>query len=950
MKKLLVILFFLCACVWGYGAEYYVSKSGNDSNPGYAGQPWLTIKRAADGLVAGDTVYIQAGTYNERVIPKNSGQAGKYITYTAYPGDTVTIDGSGINMPDDLVGLFDINGRSYIAVSGLRVINAGPNQNNAGIMVNQCSYVTIKDNYTYNTVSSGIGVWESSNIIIDNNEVELACNDGEQECLTVAVTDTFEIKNNHVHHGGPGNNGAEGLDGKDGSSNGKIYNNIVHDMNRLGIYVDAWDKHTYNIEIYNNLVYNCVGDGITLASEMGGLLENIDIFNNVVYGVTENGFAITRNGPPGAHPMKDITCINNTFYNNGSSNWGGGIMVDNPGLQSLIIRNNILSQNVYYSMEVEADVTMGNLTIDNNLIHGFRNYQDEVKGSNYVEADPLFVNASGADFHLLSGSPAIDQGSASSAPGFDYDNKSRPSGSGIDIGAFEYGSSSGTGPQISLSPTTINVTVYTGVNTPTAAVLNISNSGTGTLNWSLTKDSTWITCSPTSGSGDSTVNVAIYTPGLMVGSYSGSITVSDSNAINSPQTVTVNLTVISSGSDSEPFGQFDSPINGATVRSSVAVTGWALDDVSISSVKIYRDPVPGEGGSLIFIGDTNFVEGARPDVAAAYPGYPNNTKAGWGYMLLTNFLPAGGNGTYTLYAVAEDSAGQPVTLGSKIITCDNANAVKPFGAIDTPTQGGTASGSSFVNWGWVLTPQPNSIPIDGSTIDVWVDGLKLGQPTYNLYRSDIAALFPTYANSNGAVGYFYLDTLAIGDGVHTIQWTATDNALNTDGIGSRYFTINNQQANKPAFTSMLLDPPCTSRLLDPHYKAWESNGNSNFNSSPSQHGNREPQHGAVDVLTGFSTRDVPRPVKPGANGVITVNLNELDRFEMHFFPGGGEVGEIQSLTPLPIGSTLDVKRGIFYWQPGLAFMGPFQFEFLVKERDGRISKRKLLVIIQTGNN
>ena len=35
----------------------------------------------------------RAGTYNERVIPENSGSAGNYITYAAYPGETVTIDG-----------------------------------------------------------------------------------------------------------------------------------------------------------------------------------------------------------------------------------------------------------------------------------------------------------------------------------------------------------------------------------------------------------------------------------------------------------------------------------------------------------------------------------------------------------------------------------------------------------------------------------------------------------------------------------------------------------------------------------------------------------------------------------------------------------------------------------------------------------------------------------------
>ena len=240
-----------------------------------------------------------------------------------------------------------------------------------------------------------------------------------------------------------------------------------------------------------------------------------------------------------------------------------------------------------------------------------------------------------------------------------------------------------------------------------------------------------------------------------------------------------------------PFGEFSTPGDGSTVRGSIAVTGWALDDNGIENVKIYRT----QGNTQVYIGEAILVEGARQDVAALYPDYPFNTKAGWGYMLLTNFLPNGGNGTFKIHAIATDTEGISTPLGTKTIYADNANAVKPFGAIDTPTQGGDASGSSFVNWGWVLTPMPNSIPTDGSTINVFVDGVNLGHPTYDIYREDIATLFPGYANSDGAIGYFNLNTTAYESGVHTIYWTATDNAGNTDGIGSRYFTIKHTSVN-----------------------------------------------------------------------------------------------------------------------------------------------------------
>ena len=133
--------------------------------------------------MAGDTVYIKTGTYNERVMVQNSGSLENFNTFLAYSDDTVTIDGIGINLPYDWGGLFNISERSYIKVFGLRVFNAGPNDNNCGILVDESDNIIFENNYTYNTTSSGIGVWGCTNIIIDCNQVEPACNDGEQEYL-----------------------------------------------------------------------------------------------------------------------------------------------------------------------------------------------------------------------------------------------------------------------------------------------------------------------------------------------------------------------------------------------------------------------------------------------------------------------------------------------------------------------------------------------------------------------------------------------------------------------------------------------------------------------------------------------------------------------------------------------------------------------------------------------
>ncbi|KAA0003386.1 MAG: hypothetical protein FE048_01635 [Thermoplasmata archaeon] len=423
----------------GMGNIYYVDQNhplASDSNPGTEDLPWLTVQKAADTMVAGDTVYIKEGIYNERVIPKNSGSPGNYIAYIAYPGDTVTINGENISLPSDWGGLFDISDKSYIKVSGLRITNAGPNDNNAGILVDNSSHIIIERNYIYNTVSSGIGVWNSNNVVVDGNEVELACNDGEQECITMANTNIFEIRNNHVHHGGPGSIGGEGIDVKDGSSNGKVYGNHVHHLQRLGIYVDAWDKHTYNIEVFQNIVHNCNSYGFAVASEAGGLLENIRIYNNIAYDNEVCGIGIAGWGFMLKHPMRNIKVINNNFYNNGEGVWGGGISVENSDAENIVIRNNICSQNLLFQIQVEVSVQ--NLTVDHNLIDGYRGYEDEIYGDDYVEGDPMFVNPSGADFHLQKNSPAIDNGSPINAPTDDFDGNPRPQGKGYDIGAYEY--------------------------------------------------------------------------------------------------------------------------------------------------------------------------------------------------------------------------------------------------------------------------------------------------------------------------------------------------------------------------------------------------------------------------------------------------------------------------------------------------------------------------------
>ena len=250
--------------------------------------------------------------------------------------------------------------------------------------------------------------------------------------------------------------------------------------------------------------------------------------------------------------------------------------------------------------------------------------------------------------------------------------------------------------------------------------------------------------------------------------------------------ISVTVALIPTGTSANSFGVVDTPLNNATgVTGAVPFTGWVLDDIEVANVFICRAPVAGEsapidpncgGAAQIIVGAGVFIDGTRPDVQAAFPLYPRSSRAGWGFMVLTNMLPSQGNGVFVFHAYAMDRDGHVLLLGTRTLTCDNAHATTPFGTIDTPGQGDTAAGASYVNFGWALTQQPKFIPQDGSTITVFVDGVPVGSPSYNHYRSDIATLFPGLANSNGAIGFRTINTTALSNGLHTIVWTATDSA------------------------------------------------------------------------------------------------------------------------------------------------------------------------------
>jgi len=458
-----------------------------------------------------------------------------------------------------------------------------------------------------------------------------------------------------------------------------------------------------------------------------------------------------------------------------------------------------------------------------------------------------------------------------------------------------------------------------GGNLPGTQPMTLSNAGGKPLDWTSEGDQAWLTVDPASGLGSAVVNIGIEPSAMALGEYTGIVTTHDPDATNSPQTAQVNLKIINPSQDRPPMGEMSYPLDGLIVDGSVPVTGWALDDIHVDSVKIYYN----QGSAL---GDAIFVEGARPDVETLYPDYPGNYRAGWGYMLLTNALP---DGEYSIYAVAADNNGKTTTFGPRTITIDNANAVTPFGAIDFPAPGGEASGAYYVNWGWALTPMPNMVPADGSTINVFVDGVLLGNvDEYNLPSPGIAGLFPGLMNSGGPQAYFYLDTLGYENGVHQIAWTVADDAGNAAGIGSRFFNIRNSLGGTSTASRAAARGVARAGELSLVRR-------NDVNPLQVKNGYRQ----VMDTPVFF----------PDENGTIHVQSREMERIELR--PGDGSkftagymvVGN--KYRHLPPGSTLNPETGTFSWQHGLGFVGDYHLVLIAVDPQGQQAKTDIIVTV-----
>lgn len=232
------------------------------------------------------------------------------------------------------------------------------------------------------------------------------------------------IKGNRVHDlavsgGCTGNGGAGILDGNYDAADDDIIGNEVHDIGIPGSCNGVQGIYHSNLRghIANNLVYRVSAWGIHLWHAANKVVvANNTTFANGSAGMG-GGIVIGAGDSPGGVVLDDTQVINNIVYDN------PGIGIDEycyPG-QNCIGSHNTVSNNLVYANGTGIVLRVGTDVATVVANPRFRDYQPEGAG----------------DYRLKKKSPAVDQGTAVSAPSDDFNGVARPRGAGFDIGAYE---------------------------------------------------------------------------------------------------------------------------------------------------------------------------------------------------------------------------------------------------------------------------------------------------------------------------------------------------------------------------------------------------------------------------------------------------------------------------------------------------------------------------------
>jgi hypothetical protein len=274
--------------------------------------------------------------------------------------------------------------------------------------------------------------------------------------------------------------------------------------------------------VYNNTITN--GKGYCFWDSGGGGT----YYNNVAVNGLLGGFSLQDIA--GTYASTGFTVSNNTIVNCA----GLGIIMysENPSTSRFV--NNIIISGLigYFYIKFNSILSQSKVVVSNNL--------------NVTSVSAAkFVNPAAYDYHLLSGSPAIDGGIDMRAAGitYDRDNNVRPKGVAFDLGAFEYQGTSSSAP-------TVNAGADKTTTLP-ANTLTLPGSATdsdGTISGYL-----WTKVSGGAASITNTNTSTLTVAGLVAGTYSFRLTATDNSGMKASDDV--NVIVKSSITNSLPVAK-----------------------------------------------------------------------------------------------------------------------------------------------------------------------------------------------------------------------------------------------------------------------------------------------------------------------------------------------------------------------------------------------------------
>jgi hypothetical protein len=489
---------FLALSCWAQ-AQYYVAKTGSDSNSGSASSPWLTIGHAALEAKAGSTVYVEAGTYNESVLFANSGTASAPIVFNGQ--GVAIVDGTGVSccttpafassngfLCCNTQGLFTIgasSGVSHLTIEGFTIQNyktASKTDVPAGILIaGSGSGITILNNKVKNIQTTagkngnayGIGVFGISatplSVTVSGNTVT-GCLTGESETTTYnGNVQNFVVSNNTIYDNdniGMDAIGFEGVGptGYDQAKNGDVYGNLIYNNSAFknpgegneydedGLYCDGCTNVTFE---RNTLYGNDLN--IEAASENAGeVSSDVIIRNNLVYAANSCGISVGGYAKSGTGGSTNITIVNNSLYDNDTKKTGSGEFQIQYRATGILFENNIVytgAEGLFIYGYVSGSgitanyndyYTTGSTTtfeLNGKSYSSFASYQSKTgQDANSVFANPDYLTLTTCKSTVESGPPTPIT-TCSPAPNFDISTTSPAENTGnASLGSADFGS------------------------------------------------------------------------------------------------------------------------------------------------------------------------------------------------------------------------------------------------------------------------------------------------------------------------------------------------------------------------------------------------------------------------------------------------------------------------------------------------------------------------------